>query len=74
MNSDAKLLFDELRDLTKNWTRHNVMLSRNEAREIGCKLYRLGGWPLMAQAYHFVCEMTVLDLRQAVGPGSARRE
>jgi len=30
------------------------MLSRNEAREIGWKLYRLGGWPLMAQAYHFV--------------------
>ena len=54
MDSEAKALFDELRDLTKNWTRHNVMLSRNEAREIGWKLYRLGGWPLMAQGYHFV--------------------
>jgi hypothetical protein len=54
MNSDAKALFDELRDLTKSWTRHDLMLSRNEAREIGWELHRLGGWPLMAQAYYFV--------------------
>ena len=54
MNSDAKALFDELRDLAISWTRHDLMLSRNEAREIGWKLHRLGGWGLMAQAYTFV--------------------
>jgi hypothetical protein len=54
MNSDAKALFDELRDLTKSWTRYDLMLSHDEAREIGWKLHRLGGWGLMAQAYTFV--------------------
>ena len=72
VNSDAKLLFDELRDLTKSWTRHDLMLSRNEAREIGSKLYRLGGWPLMAQAYHFVTGINpaataLLALRDGIG-------
>lgn len=45
----------ELRDLTRGWTRHDRILpGEEEARDIGRRLYELGGAALMQEAYYFV--------------------
>jgi hypothetical protein len=51
--TEVRALYDELLDLTREWTRHDRILP-NEARvkAIGRRLYELGGEPLMQMAYY----------------------
>lgn len=50
----ASDLFAELRDVTKPWTIHeDIPVSEQErCREIGKKLYALGGEAIMREAYY----------------------
>jgi hypothetical protein len=50
---EVRALYDELLDLTREWTRHDRALPNAErAKAIGRRLYHLGGESLMQMAYY----------------------
>jgi hypothetical protein len=51
--TEVRALYDELLDLTREWTRHDRILPNEErAKAIGRRLHHLGGTPLMRMAYY----------------------
>jgi hypothetical protein len=51
--TEVRALYDELLDVTRDWTRHGRILSGEErARAIGRRLYEIGGESLMQMGYY----------------------
>jgi hypothetical protein len=51
--SAARALFDELIEVTREWTRHDRILPHEDrAKAIGRRLHELGGEQLMQMAYY----------------------
>jgi hypothetical protein len=53
MATEVRALYDELLDLTREWTRHDRILPNEErVKAIGRRLCVLGGESLMQMAYY----------------------
>jgi hypothetical protein len=51
--TEFRALYDELLDLTREWSRHDRALPNEErAKAIGRQLHELGGTSLMRMAYY----------------------
>jgi hypothetical protein len=65
--TEVRALYDELLDVTREWTRHDRILPGEErARAIGRRLHELDGESLMQMAYYHATAVnpaaTVLSL------------
>jgi hypothetical protein len=51
--SEVRALYDELLEVTREWTRHDRILPNEErGKAIGRRLYEIGGEKLMQMAYY----------------------